>query len=89
MKRAALLLIVMSVPGWIGCSSCCTPWDDAYPTYGGKWERVDRFHGRVGSAFNDASGQLVGDGEVVYTEEGEWTEPEAVEGEMIEGDVIE
>jgi hypothetical protein len=37
-----------------GCSICCTPWDYAYPAYGGKWERTDRFHGRVGSAFEPA-----------------------------------
>lgn len=89
MKRIALLLLAMGLPGMVGCSSCCTPWDDAYPTYGGKWERVDRFHGRVGSAFNDASGQLGTVDEVVYTEEGEWSDSGYYEGEMIEGEVIE
>jgi hypothetical protein len=33
---------------------CCAPFDDAYPGYGGKWQRTDRFHGRVGSSFDPA-----------------------------------
>jgi hypothetical protein len=30
---------------------CSTCGDDTYAAYGGKWERVDMTHGRVGSAF--------------------------------------
>lgn len=59
---------------------CCGPMDYAYPTYGGKWERADRFHGRVGSVFYDASAGQVTD-EVVM-------EGEAVEGEVVEEEVI-
>ena len=47
-------LLVMVIAASSGCSICCTPWDYAYPAYGGKWERTDRFHGRVGSAFEPA-----------------------------------
>jgi hypothetical protein len=54
MKRVGLvggLLVWMAASG---CSICCTPFDPAYPTYGGKWERTDRYFGRVGSAFAPA-----------------------------------
>lgn len=36
-----------------GCSICCGPFDYDYPDFGGKHERQDRRHGRVGSIFSD------------------------------------
>ena len=36
-----------------GCSMCCGPHDYDYPDFGGKHERVDRQHGRVGSILSD------------------------------------
>jgi hypothetical protein len=54
MTRLGLICGVLALMAAPGCSVCCTPFDDAYPGYGGKWERTDRFHGRVGSAFHPA-----------------------------------
>jgi len=59
---------------------CCSPFDHSYPTYGGKWQRTDREHGRVGSVFTPHAG--------VKVEEGEAIEGEAFE-EITEGEIIE
>jgi hypothetical protein len=37
-----------------GCAMCANCDDYAYPAFGGKWQRADRFHGRVGSVFDPA-----------------------------------
>ncbi len=41
-----------------GCTLCpnCDP--DAFAAYGGRWERTDRDHGRVGSLFTPAGAQV-------------------------------
>ena len=39
--------------GLTGCSSCCGPYDYHYPAFGGKHQRVDPTHGRLGSVFSD------------------------------------
>ena len=36
-----------------GCSMCCGPHDYDYPDFGGKHQRHDRRHGRVGSILSD------------------------------------
>lgn len=54
MKRLALCLLILACAAQSGCSLCCTPWDYAYPGYGGKTPRDNRFSGRVGSAFDPA-----------------------------------
>ena len=36
-----------------GCSLCCGPHDYDYPDFGGKHQRQDRRHGRVGSILSD------------------------------------
>ena len=36
-----------------GCSMCCGPYDYDYPDFGGKHQRQDRQHGRVGSILSD------------------------------------
>jgi hypothetical protein len=54
MARLSWLFGLVVIAAASGCSICCTPWDYAYPAYGGKWERTDRFRGRVGSAFDPA-----------------------------------
>ncbi len=46
----SLLACLASVAG---CAMCCNSGLYDYPTYGGKFERVDRQHGRVGSIFSD------------------------------------
>ena len=37
-----------------GCAMCCSPYDEAYGFTGGRWQRTDLCHGRVGSAFAPA-----------------------------------
>lgn len=54
MARLCLAFGLLVTVAAAGCSICATPFDYAYPAYGGKWERTDRFHGRVGSAFHPA-----------------------------------
>ncbi len=54
MRTKSLLAVVVScmIP-FSGCSLCCTPYDHHYATTGGKHQRVDMVHGRVGSIFSD------------------------------------
>jgi len=86
MNRAALAVILTLVGLSSGCSMCCGPMDYAYPTHGGKWERADRYHGRVASAFYDASAGQITDEVVV--EDGVMEET-VVEGEMVEEVIVE
>lgn len=68
MARLGWLLGLLLIVASSGCSVCATPYDYAYPAYGGKWERTDRFHGRVGSAFDPAGAMVTSvDGEPVET----------------------
>ena len=55
MKTLSLFLKSVLAIGMSGCAACCNPYDFDYPAFGGKWERVDRQQGRVGSAFYDPS----------------------------------
>ncbi len=50
---AAAHLAVIVCCGLTGCSMCCGPYDFHYPAFGGKHQRVDPTHGRVGSIFSD------------------------------------
>ncbi len=67
-KLLAVIAIASLVPLFSGCAICCGTYDYAYPSYGGKWDRGDRFHGRVGSNLSGAGvgypNQYV-DGEVI------------------------
>ncbi len=65
-----MLLAAISMAS--GCSMCCSPYDDIYPTFGGKWERTDRYEGRVGSAFNDAGALASTVSEETILEEGSY-----------------
>lgn len=62
MKRAIFAILLCGAAGLSsGCAVCQSCFDYDYPAYGGNYERYDRTHGRVGSAFNDAGapvGQL-------------------------------
>lgn len=55
-------LLAMSLLGLlatsVGCAMCCAPYDDAYPAYGGRWQRDDMNHGRVGSAFTSVGSKV-------------------------------
>ncbi|WDQ15737.1 hypothetical protein [Rhodopirellula sp. P2] len=48
-----ILLVTLVVPS-IGCRLCADCDLDAYPAYGGAWERTLRDTGRVGSVFDPA-----------------------------------
>jgi hypothetical protein len=55
--------IVLSVAGLLlaastGCAICSSPTDYDYGAYGGRWDRMDRCRGRVGSAFEPAEIQI-------------------------------
>jgi hypothetical protein len=54
MKRFAACVLLLACLGQSGCSLCCTPFDYAYAGYGGSIPRDNRFHGRVGSAYEPA-----------------------------------
>ena len=56
--RIGLLSLVCSS---LGCAMCCSPDDWNYGAYGGRWQRHDRSHGRVSSAFAEAGYDSLGD----------------------------
>jgi hypothetical protein len=62
-----------------GCSICAPGFIDDYATVGGKWNRSDPTHGRVGSPFSDpVSG--IGSPESIFVE-GEQYEEQYMDGE--------
>lgn len=61
MKNWIAFIAVVSVSlGSIGCTTCCSPHDYDYPTFGGKHPRVDPSYGRVGSIFSDPNATMSG-----------------------------
>jgi hypothetical protein len=69
MKRALCgLLILLPLVCSLGCAMCCAPDDYAYPTYGGKWQRLSPAYGRVASPYSPES----------------WSQPETVENQEAE-----
>lgn len=85
-KFLAITLICSPLALLAGCAMCCSPFDYSYPTYGGKWQRVDREHGRVGSAFTPHAGVKVKEGKPV---EGDANDAEEINGEIIDGEYME
>ena len=51
--RALLAGLAVTIISMSGCSICCGPYDRDYPVYGGRFERTDPSHGRIGSVFSD------------------------------------
>ena len=49
----ATLLICLSAILQTGCAMCCGTYDYAYAGHGGKYQRSDLVHGRIGSPFSD------------------------------------
>ena len=80
MKTFALFLSCVLAIGLSGCAACCNPYDFDYPAFGGKWERVDRQQGRVGSAFYDPSQMEGGEAEMTTELEVESAEDAAPSG---------
>lgn len=76
----SLLTFVLTFPAG-GCTTCQQCDLDAYPAYGGRWHRTDREHGRVGSLFAPAGGQIPygstapRDGQAAGSESGEAPQP--------------
>lgn len=54
LRFLAALFLTTSLAPLAGCTMCPSPDTEAYPTYGGIWQRTDRYHGRVGSVFEPA-----------------------------------
>lgn len=57
-RSALLLTFTVGLLSLTGCRLCTNCEDEAYPTYGGIWQRTDRFHGRVGSIFEPAGAKI-------------------------------
>jgi len=62
-RLVAISAVVLCTLG--GCTTCCTPYDYDYSAHGGRWQRVNPTHGRVGSSFSQVSSQVVDEEEVV------------------------
>lgn len=74
MRSLILLLVALSAACATGCSMCSRGFLDDYATVGGKWQRADQTHGRVGSIFSDPGSTIAAgytDGNVVYSEQDE------------------
>ncbi len=52
MIRRRLIAALLLLPAATGCRICAECEPEAYPSYGGAWQRTLREHGRVGSVFN-------------------------------------
>ena len=88
MKRISFWVLCFAIAS-TGCRACCSPYDFDYPTFGGKWERLDRRNGRVGSAFYDASHQIATDGQMMgeVISDGPIPEGAVIEGEYLDGEM--
>ena len=64
---------------------CCGPFDYDYPTFGGKHQRVDRSHGRVGSILSDPANTISGPSAYSNLK----ALPEPLDSELDEDDSIE
>ena len=59
MRRLILSVGCLVLAASTGCSMCSSAFDYDYGAYGGRWDRVDRCRGRVGSAFEPAEARLL------------------------------
>ena len=66
MQLATSWLMFVLLVASSGCAMCTSCEDDTYAAYGGKWQRADMTHGRVGSAFTEAGFDTAG-GELITT----------------------
>ncbi len=58
LRTAQYLSLALCLLLLTGCTLCTNCEDEAYPSYGGIWQRTDRFHGRVGSVFAPAGAKV-------------------------------
>ena len=75
LRKLSACLLLSLVASASGCAICCSPFDEAYSGYGGRWQRDDMYHGRVGSAFAPAGGPVLMSDE----DDGTLSQPESVE----------
>lgn len=68
-RKLFALAVLGLVSSSLGCAMCCSTDDPNYGAYGGRWQRHDMSHGRVGSAFNDAGFDALAEGEEESAEE--------------------
>lgn len=52
-RRSLVILLSLVAVCELGCATCCGPNMYTYPTFGGRVQRSDLEHGRVGSIFSD------------------------------------
>lgn len=65
-RQLMTCLLMASLAALSGCAMCVSSLDSSYSAYGGAWQRIIPNHGRVGSVFDPAGAQVVGeDGAVV------------------------
>lgn len=57
-RLLALGLLVAFASMSMGCAMCCSPYDNAYGYYGGRWQRDDLCNGRVGSVYAPAGSPI-------------------------------
>ena len=60
-RTIRLLLLIGLLPLWAGCAMCSSCDDYSYGAFGGRWQRDDYVHGRVGSVFEPAGSFVVTD----------------------------
>jgi hypothetical protein len=59
MKRPTTALLTVLALAFVGgCTLCDNCEDGAYPAFGGRWQRTDRHHGRVGSLFDPGGAKV-------------------------------
>lgn len=59
-RLSCYLLCTTIISSLMGCAMCCGPYDDDYNVFGGKYQRADPAHGRVGSRLSDPYHQPTG-----------------------------
>ena len=83
MKRLMSLLALSLISTNVACTLCSDCDDYSYGAFGGRWERTDLTHGRVGSAFSPA-GPIAVEGESTQWQESDSAVPELADPEMEE-----
>jgi len=67
----------------LGCALCGVTDDPNYAAYGGRWQRFERSHGRVGSRFAEAGADTLQEAsEVEVVPEGEPGPPQPGDDEI-------
>jgi hypothetical protein len=65
-----------------GCAMCNSEHDYTYGAYGGRWQRDDPVHGRVGSAFSPLGAMVVNEAVAAPEAEPADTSPPSVDAHV-------